>query len=826
MSFPLVSAERGPVWQRQVDSFVQDLRYGFRALRARPGFTLVALLTLALGIAVNTTMFSVVSAVLLAELPYRDPERLVLFRVMTDGQTSLPSLAPPEVEEVRERAGVFEDVASIRDNAATLTGVGEPLQLRIGGIRWNFLRLLGVEPFLGRAFHAEDGLPNAAPVLLLGHGLWQERFGGDPGVVGRSLVLDGQSTQVVGVLPAHLELLLPREAGLPRRLDAWRPFTFDFRAQPRFRWMRAVGRLRPGVSLENAQQATDRLTRELTAEHPAYRQQPFQVLVRPLRADVVGRVRQPMLILLGAVGFVLLIACGNVANLLLARAAEREQEIAARAALGASRGRLVRQLLTEGLLLASGAALLAILLALGLVPLLVRLAPADIPLLDAVSIDGRVLLFTLGASLLTVLLFALVPALHTSGVDLHETLTSGARLAGGGRRARLRRLLVAGEIALSLVLLVGAGLMIRSFQALQATRPGFEADQLVTFQLALPVARYPNPPDQSRFFEDLTGRMLAQPGVQGFGASFPLPMSGRFWTNEYAYDASTEEKWGVVESDNHVVLPGYFRAIGARLLKGRDLTWEDAKEGRRVVVVDERLAEKAFAGRDPIGLHIKVRTAAQERESVEIVGVVEHVRRDHPGRDGREQTYTSLAQWPFNALYFAVRSPLPAARVIEISRDEVRKLDPALALYDVKTLRAYMAEVSAGQRFAMQLLGVFAALAALLAAIGLYGTIAYTVSQRHRELGIRLALGAGPRQILGLVVRQGLVMAAVGIGLGVVAAFVLSRVLSSLLYGVSPGDPLTYAVIVLAVGALSVLASYVPALRAARLQPALVLRSD
>jgi len=809
-----------------MDGFAQDLRYGWRALRARPGFTLVAVLTLALGIAVNTTMFSVVSGVLLAELPYRDPERLALIRVSTDGQTSLPSLAPPEVEDLRERAFVFEDVASVRDNASTLTGVGEPTQLLIGGIRWNFLRLLGVDPVLGRALTAEDGFPNAAPVVLLGHGLWQERFGGDPGIVGRSIVLDGQSTQVVGVLPASLELLLPREAGLPKRLDAWRPFTFDFHTLPRFRWMRGVVRLRAGVSLEQAQQSTDRVTQELISEFPAYKQQPFRFLVRPLHADLVSSVRRPVLVLFGAVGFVLLIACGNVANLLLARAAEREHELGARAALGASRARLIRQLLTEGLLLAAAGAVLGIVLARGLIALLVRLAPDDLPRFDAVGLDGRVLAFTLGASLLTVVVFALVPALQTSRVDLHETLKSGTRLAGGEGRARLRRVLVAGEIALSLVLLVGAGLLIRSFAALQAARPGFEPDELVTFQLALPNLRYPNPPDHARFFEDLTARIQAQPGIQAVSASFPLPMSGRFWTNEYAYDPRTEENWGAVESDNHVVLPGYFRALGARLLKGRELSWEDVKQRRRVVVVDDRLAARAFPGQDPIGRHLKVRSASQDRETAEIVGVVEHVRQDHPGRDGREQTYVTLGLWPFNALYFAVRSPLPAARVVEIARQEVRQLDPELALYDVRTLRGYIAQVTAGQRFAMQLLGIFAALAAALAAIGLYGTIAYTVSQRDREFGIRMALGAGPREVLGLVVQQGLRLAALGIGVGIAAALALSRVLSSLLYGVSPADPPTYAAIVLGVGALALLASYLPARRAARLHPARVLRSE
>jgi putative ABC transport system permease protein len=809
-----------------VNSFAQDLRYGWRALRARPGFTLVAALTLALGIGVNTTMFSVVSGVLLAELPYREPQRLALIRVMSDGQTSLPSVSPPEVEDLRERAGVFEDVSAIRDNTATLTGSGEPVQLRIGGIRWNFLGLLGIEPFLGRALTAEDGLPNAQPVVLISHGLWQERYGGDPAVVGRSIVLDGQSTQVVGVLPAKLELLLPREAGLPKRLDAWRPFTFDFKSLPRFRWMRGVVRMRPDVGLAQAQQATDRVVRELTEEFPAYRQQPFRLLVRPLHADLVSNVRQPVLVLLGAVAFVLLIACGNVANLLLARAAEREHELAARAALGASRARLVRQLLTEGLLLAAAGALLGLLIAQGLVELLVRLAPADLPRFDAVTLDGRVLLFTLGASLLTVVVFALAPALSTSRVELHQALKSGTRLAGGEHRARLRRLLVAGEIALSLVLLVGAGLMIRSFAALQAARPGFEADELVTFQLSLPPLRYPNPPDHARFFEDLLERMRSQPGIEAVSASFPLPMSGRFWTNEYAYDARSEEKYGVVESDNHVVLPGYFRALGARLLKGRDLSWEDAKEGRKVVVIDDRLADKAFPGVDPIGRQLKVRTAAQERESLEIVGVVEHVRQDHPGRDGREQTYVTLAQWPFNSLYFAVRSPLPESRVVEIARGEARKIDPQLALYDVRTLRGYLAQVTAGQRFAMLLLGIFAALAAALAAIGLYGTIAYTVSQRDREFGVRLALGAGPRELLGLVLRQGLRLAALGIALGIAASLALTRVLASLLYEVSPADPPTYAAIVLGVAALALLASYLPARSTARLHPARVLRSE
>ena len=809
-----------------MDHLLRDLRNGLRSLTSKPGFTFVAVLTLALGIGVNTMMFSVVKGVLLTPLPYEDPDRLVLIRVSIEARPSLPSLSPPEVIDFRERTQMFESFGAIRDNSATLTGAGDPQQLQIGAITPNFLDVLGVQPMLGRGFEPADGTQGAARTVILSYALWQRSFGGDPRIIGDAIVLNGQPTTIIGILPQEMQLLLPREAGLPKRLDAWSPFGFDFRSAPRFRWMRGVGRLRESVTLAKAAEAANRLAVELIAEFPAYQSQRFEYLVRPLHADLVRDARTPIVILFGVVGFVMLIACANVAGLLLVRAAERDQELCTRAALGASRGHLVRQLLTEALLLASIGGALGLILAQWGVALLVGMAPEMIPRLDAVALDADVLSFTVAASGLTVLLFGVVPAFRASQTDVGTALRSGSRSSGHGRTTLLRKALVTFEIAVSVLLLVGAGLMIRSFLTLQQTRPGFDPEALVTFQLALPFGSYGSPEEVSTFYATLADRVESLPGIDGLGGSFPLPLSGRFWTNDYAYDTATEESWGALESDHHIVLPGYFESVGAHLLAGRTFTWEDNAEARKIVIVDERLANKAWPDVDPIGKRLKVLLPRDQREWLEVVGVIEHIRQDHPGVSGREQTYLPESLWPQWSMPLTVRSQLPTEQVVASVRQQVRRLDADLALFQTRKMRDYFDETVASNRFVMLLMTLFALLAALLAAVGLYGTISYAVAQRHREFGIRVALGARPGELQRLVLRQGLTLAAFGIAAGVFASVWLGRFVDTLLFGVSAVDLPTFAAMALAVAALSALASYLPARRATQIQPIEVLKAE
>ena len=811
---------------RALESLVQDLDYAWRGLRRRPAFAAVAVSTLAVGIAANTTMFSVVSGVLLDDLPYPEPDRLVLIRVSVEGIESLPSVSPPELLDIRDRTGVFEGVAAVRDASATLTGPHDPIQLQMGVVTEDFFSVLGIRPLVGRDLSRADASEGRPRGVILSYERWQQLFGGDRGAVGRALRLDGDLATLVGVLPPGFQLLLPREAGLPTAVDAWWSFGFDFREAPRFRWIRAIGRLRPGVSHVDAQRAMDALAADLARQHREYREQRHAYQVVPLHSDLVRTVRAPLLLLFGAVAFVLLIACANVANLLLARSSEREPEICTRAALGASRTRIVRQLLTEGVLLAGLGAVVALALARLALLFLLRLAPQSLPRLESVRLDLRVLLFTLGISLLTVLLSTALPAVQASRANLAEALKGGLRVVGSVERSRMRQWLVTGEIALSLVLLLGAGLMIRSFVALQRVRPGFDPDRLLTLEVALPFQRYGAPEAVSRFFRELARRVQALPGVEGVGGAFPLPLSGRFWTNAYAPEGPVAVDWGSLESDHHVVLPGYFRAIGASLVRGREFTWADDLERRKVVVVDETLARKAWPGEDPIGKHVTILLANDVRQEMEVIGVVEHIRQQHPSLEGREQTYVSLSQWPQWTLPLTVRSRLPAEQVLGAVASELQRLDPALAVFKPRIMRAYLGEVLAHHRFAMTLMAVFAGVAVLLASVGLYGTIAYSVSQRSHEIGIRLALGADPGRLVLEVVGQGMRLASLGLALGVITSLGLTRLLGALLYGIRPIDLPTCSGITLLLVLVVLLACYLPARRAALVQPMSVLRYE
>jgi len=810
-----------------MDNIWQDLRYGIRMLAKSPAFTLVAVLTLALGIGANTAIFSVVNTVLLQPLPYGDGGRLAMLRVSIEGQEFLPSFSPPEVLDFQEQTHLFKEVAAIRDNTVALTGEGDPEQVQTAWVTPTFLSVLGVEPVRGRNFTAEEAVPNGPAVILLGHSLWQRRFGGDPDIVGRTIQVDGQGVEVVGVLPESFELLFAREAGLPPMPDALQLFQFDFRQAPRaFRWMRAVARLRPSISFEQAEAEMNVLARDLLARYPEYEGNAFGLHVEPLLGDLVRDVRPALLALFGAVAFVLLIASANVANLLLARAATREKEIAVRAALGASRARLVRQLLTESAVLALLGGAGGLLVAQWAIEMLPRLAPANLPRLENVGIDLHVLGFTLGVSLLTVVSCGLVPALHAARADLNESLKESGRASEGGARHRLRSLLVVGEIALSVVLLIGGGLMIRSFVRLQYVDPGFRPDEVLTVNIALPFQRYPNPDDIARLFEQMSDRVTAQPGVEAIGGAFPLPMSGRFWTSEYAYDEQTEAAWGQLAADQHGVTPGYFQAIGARLHAGRFFTWQDYADKRDIVIVDGKLARKAWPGRNAVGQRLKILLPNNQRRWTEVIGVVEHIQQERLGVEGREQIYLPLYLAPFPQFTFAVRSSTEPAALTGIIEAEVRALDKDLPVYRVRPLNAYIGEVMASNRFATVLMGVFAGVALVLALVGLYGVIAYAVTQRNHEIGIRMALGAQPRDIFRMVLVQGLGLALVGVGLGLLASAGLTRFLSSLLYEISATDPITYGGISVALAGVALLACYLPARRATRVDPMVALRYE
>ena len=810
-----------------MESLWQDIRFGIRTLAKSPTFTAIAVVTLALGIGLNTTMFSVVNGILLSPLPYAAQDRLVLIRISEPGSSgSFPSVSPPEVIDFEERLDIFDAVGSIRDGNGTLTGEGDPEQLLIGGMRWNFLSVLGIEPILGRAFTADDGTQGAGPKLMLSYGLWQSKFGADPNIVEKPLQIDGIAHEVIGVLPQNVELLLPREAGLPKNLDAWRPFTFDFATLPRFRWQRAVGRLKEGVTIGQARAAMDGLAIQLVKEEPFYEGKAFHYFVEPLQGDLVRQVRGTLWLLFGAVGFVLLIACANVANLLLTRSSAREGEVAIRTALGASRTRIIRQMLTESAVLALVGGAAGLLLALWGVELVRAYAPQNLPRLNAIGLEPRVFAFTLLASMLTVLLFGLVPALYASRPSLTESLKDGgARTTAGAARNRLRNVMVVAEIALSLLLLLGAGLMMRSFASLLESQPGFDRANLVTFQLQLPFQRYPLEQTE-QFFEILSQRVTEQAGIENFGGSFPLPLSGRFWTNTYLPDSLDESEWGHLESDNHAVWPGYFKSVGARLHSGRYFTWSDIHEDRNVIIIDAKLAAKNWPGENPLGKKVNILLPNNARGWQEVIGVIEHVRKEHPGREGREQTYVLSTQWGNPGASLTVRSHLSTEETMALIREEVREMDAELAIFNVRTMNELFSDTTAGNRFAFQLMGVFAGMAVLLAGIGLYGTISYSVAQRRHELGIRMALGADSRDVFRLVVGHGLKLTLAGLAAGLIAALAFGWTVSSFLFGVSAYDLPTYAAVTTILATTALLASYVPARRATQADPMNALRYE
>jgi putative ABC transport system permease protein len=812
--------------RRMEDEMFQDLRFSLRMLLKNPGFTLVAMLTLAVGIGANTAIFSVVNAVLLRPLPYQDPDRLAM--LWTDDpkhDIHEEGVSYPNFLDWRSQNKLFTDMAICsRRNAVVLTGGDEPERVMSDLVSANLFPLLGVRPALGRAFSPEEEIRRAR-VVVISHGLWRRRFGAAPDVIGKTLEIDGQTSQVIGVMPA--DFYFPtRDTQLWELASAARFWEF-VRAERFTDTWRVVGRLKQQTTFDQAQAEMNTIGQRLAQTYPVTNDNfmGFGVNVVPLLIQFTGKnLRLALWVLLGAVVFVLLIACANVANLLLARGAAREREFAVRAALGAGRGRLIRQLLTESAFLALVSGLLGLGLAAVGVRALIAFAPPDTPRLDEVTIDPGVLGFTVCVSLLTGLLFGLAPAWKVSRSNPNEALKEGGRGSSGGLRLRQTRgLLVVVECAMAVALLASAGLMIRSFMRLQSVDPGFKPEGLLLARVSLPQSLDRTPAQTAAFFPQVIDRVAALPGVQAVGAIGNLLMRGNpdgTITVEGRPPDGSGEGAGELTAEN--ISHDLFQALGMPLLKGRFFTRQETFDSR-VVVINETLARRFFPGEDPIGRRFKVGGPQSENNWFEIVGVVGDLRRQRLEKQAVSEFYFPSASNYMDLLVRVRADPLALAGAI---RREIRAVDPTAAVYGVTTGPRLLEKLSAGRRFQTGLLALFATVALALAAIGVYGVMRYAVAQRTHEIGIRLALGARSSDVLRLVIGQGMKLTLVGVATGLLASFALSRVMAQLLFGVSATDPATFAGVALTLIGSALLACYLPARRATKVDPLTSLRHE
>jgi putative ABC transport system permease protein len=823
-----------------MEFLLNDIRYALRTLTRSPAFAAVAVITIALGIGANTAIFSVVNAVLLRPLPYEQPDRLVyVWGELRNRNIEYWPASPFDLRDFREQGTLFESFAGIFTGQTSLTGGdGDPIQVEFAGVTPNFLSVLGVRPAVGRDFVPDDAAPigddvdpDAAPptAVLLSHGLWLRRFGGDSTVVGRTFEIGGNAVEIVGIMPRGFEFLVPAGTGLSSNIDLWFAPRIDFDNWPtRANVIFSVfGRLKPGVSVAQAQSQMDGIAARIREEDQLSETSGYYLRVTPMQEDVTKHVRPLVLALLGAVGFVLLIACANVSNLLLVRASARQREVAIRAAVGGDRLQLIRQMLVESGVLALLGAAVGLVLAWGGIRTLFALRPEDLPRIDSVGIDPLVLLFTVAAALGAALLFGSIPALQASKPDLADQLSDRGYTTTRGRQRLLRNGIVVFEVALSFVLLIGAGLMLRSFVELQRVRPGFDPKGVLTFQIQLPGSRYPEAEQRANFDRLLTDRIEGLAGVESVSAAFPLPLDGTFFAGRYGTEEALTDETSYGQADYRIVLPGYFETMGTRLLAGRTFNEADFADSAAVVVIDRRLAQLTWPNESPVGKRMLIRVTTNDAQWVEVIGVVEHQRSQTLAADGRETVYfTTRYVGDPGALIYIVRSAVAPTRLTDQIRALVAEMDPLLPLANVRTLEDYVGEAMAPTRFALILIGVFGVIALALAAVGLYGVIAYVVRQRTAEIGIRMAFGAEASGILGLVLRQGLVLTALGLAVGLLAAFWVTRFMASLLVGVAPSDPLTFAVIAVLFVPIATAACLLPARRAARVDPVVALREE
>jgi putative ABC transport system permease protein len=801
----------------------QDVRFGARMLRKNPGFTLIAVFTLALGIGANTAIFSVVDGLLLRPLPYPEPERLVWLTNKTS-RDPRTGISYPNFSDWRERAQSFEGMAAFRSESFNLTGVEKAVRLRGRTVNWNLFKLLGVQPQLGRLFIAEDDRYGAPGTVLLSHGMWQEKFGGAADVIGKKLTLSGEVYEVIGVLPPGFEYFSPTDVFTPIGL-LLKPKT-GMTDRGTSMGLTALARLKPGVMLAQANDEMARLAAQVEREHPDVNTGK-SAQAEPLQDILSEGVRQSLWILLGAVGFILLIACVNVANLMLVRAAERQKEIALRLALGAGRWRVVRQLLSESLLLALLGGAFGLAVGYWLLAGLLALAPPGIPRIKGVGLNLAVLLFTLSLAALTSVLSGLLPAWQAARTDLHEALKDGVRASAGVARALTRKTLLVVEVGLALVLLVGAGLLVRSMQRVLGVDPGFDPDNLLTMQMRPPTTAY-NDARYRAFYDECLSRVSALPGVRAAAITHALPIAaGMQWgTGFYAADKPIPERAQFPITEFTPVSVSYFEAMGIRLLQGRGFNSADSANAAPVAIINATLARRIWPGENPLGKRLKLGLPENESPWLEVVGVVADVKAYGVESETPMQGYAPVAQMPPSSFWLVVRTtgePLQTTAAIERA---IHAIDKDLPVFAIQPMNQVLGNARAQRRLTMTVLVSFAALALLLAAVGIYGVISYSVKQRTHELGIRMALGAQRRDVLKLILAQGLKLTLVGAAIGLLAAFALTRWMESLLFGVRPTDPLTFVVIALLLLSVALLACWIPAHRATKVDPIIALRAE
>ena len=810
-----------------LEIFIQDVRFGLRMLRKSPGFTAVAALTLALGIGANTSIFSVVSAVLLRPLPYANPGQLIFVsEAKPEAGISGLGMSYPTFTELRDDNRLFSAIAGLGGHALVLTGHGEPSEVSTVVVTSEFFSVLAAEPLLGRVFVAEDGQRGAAPVVVLSENLWRDRFGADPRIISRSITLDMRPYTVIGVMPASFHTPFLNQTN-----QVWIPLAQDplfsvWMTKPlQEHWMAVIARVRPDISSAQLRTDLDTIGARLANEFPA--EKGWAIRTEPLQQTITGDVKLPLLLLLGAVGLVLLIACTNVANLLLSRATWRSKEIAIRIALGAGKRRIARQLLTECAILGLLGGLTGTLVAYWGVATLVPLLPSSLPKFHSIRVDSGVLVFAFVLSLTTTLVFGLAPVLSAAGSDPHKELGEGARAGESAGPRRTRTFLAVAEIALAMVLLTGAGLLMRSFSELTSVNPGFEPDHVVKAMVSLPQFQYSTPKQWAAFSEELMTGLQAQPGMQDLAIAGPLPIVDCCITLAFQIVGNPPLQAGTADSANYVpVSPRYFSVMGIPLLRGRLFNESDSSSSAPVALISEALAKHYFPNEDPLGRHLLFGFPANGIVSREIVGIVGDIRDVSLGKEPGAMLYVPFAQAPLYGGEVVVKSMLSTSAVVGAIRAVTHGIDKNLPVTDIEQLPNALNASVAQPRFHTLLLGLFGAIALILAAVGIFGVISYSVSRRTRELGIRMALGAQPGSVLSMIMRETLALTLIGIAVGIPCAVATARLITHLLFKVSPYDPVTLALVPLVLIAVGALASYIPARRAMRVDPMVVLRYE